>query len=109
MSWTTSRKHSRFRRVSDRFALGQVLAVLKQDCRDVPAVGLARRNATGYKDVAQQHLSIATEADHSSRRVAASCGTKLEQGVHTVGYGTNAESFNIVAMLISFIIFFKVI
>ena len=39
--------------MGDRFALAQVLAVLKQHCRDDPAVGLAQRSVTKYKDVAQ--------------------------------------------------------
>ena len=60
----------------------------------------------GYKDVAQPQLSIAMDADQSSRLVlAASLGTKLDQGVLTVGYGTDADSFNIAATLISFILY----
>ena len=37
--------------------------------RDDLAFGLAQRTATGYKDVLQQHVSIANEADQSSRLV----------------------------------------
>ena len=37
--------------------------------RDELAFGLAQRIATGYKDVLQQHVSVANEADQSSRLV----------------------------------------
>ena len=97
MSCTISRRHSWFRRVSDRFALELVLAVLQQDCRDDPAVGLAQKSVTGYKDVAQQPVSIPIEADQSSFQsystcvLTASCGTKLDQCVLAVGNGINAD------------------